>query len=251
VQAGGFGRSFRLHGWAAEVLAHLAAGQPAPLLAALQALDAERGEADLQDEAEVAAARALGWCFLGRADLAPLVATGPPGPGWWAWVQARRAETVDTRRQALAAIARHWPAAQGVMGCRRRVLQAGLETTDLTAAEALVAELHDRALAPLARRAHLLAARAALAVGAHGSAIAHAHQALNGAAAVDPWTDEPAAQWLEAAAVLRAAQAPVQADEALARGRRWLAEAAQALPAGDVREAFLMGQVLHRALAGS
>jgi hypothetical protein len=130
------------------------------------------------------------------------------------------------------------------------VLAAGLEPPALPAALALLAELQDRHLVPLARRAHLHVARAALAVGEGELSIDHAHQALSGAVAVDPWTDEPAALWLDAAAVLRAARAAARADEALARGRRWLGEAAHTLPEGAARDAFLRAHPVHRALAG-
>jgi DNA-binding SARP family transcriptional activator/energy-coupling factor transporter ATP-binding protein EcfA2 len=251
VQAGGFGRSFRLHGWAVQVQAGVAAGRPARTLAALEALDAERGQADLHDEAEVAAARALGWCSLGRAEQAVGDAADlPPCEGWFGFLHWRLAGSNDARRRALAAIAQHWPAAHGVMGCRRRVLAARLVLPGLPAAVELVVELRDRALAPLARRAHLIAAQAAHAAGAHEQAIDHARQALEAAGAVDPWTDEPAALWLDAAAVLRAARAPAQAHDALARGRAWLGEAAQSLPSGPVRQAWLHGHPLHRELAG-
>ncbi len=250
MTAGGFGRSFRLHGWAVEVLCRLAAGQPAEALAALQALDAESGEAGLHDEAEVAAARALGWRFLGRDEGARDAAAGPPpGQGWRAWVHAQARHPADTRRQALAALAQHWPAPQGVMGCRRRVLAAHLAAPDLVTAEALVADLRERALRPLARRAHLLAAQAALGEGQRSRAIEHARQALDGAIAIDPWTDEPAALWLDAAAVQHAAQARAEAEATLARGRAWLTAAAQALPEGAVREAFVNAHPLHRALS--
>jgi hypothetical protein len=66
--------------------------------------------------------------------------------------------------------------------------------------------------------------------------------------AVDPWTDEPAAPWLRAAAVLRAAGAPSEADEALACGRAWLIAAAGRLPDAAARQSFLQRHALHREL---
>jgi hypothetical protein len=66
--------------------------------------------------------------------------------------------------------------------------------------------------------------------------------------AVDPWTDEPAAPWLRAAAVLRAAGVPAEADEALARARAWLLAAAVRLPDEAARQSFLQRHALHREL---
>jgi len=250
VQAGGFGRSFRLHGWAVQVLAHTAAGQPGLTLAALQALDAERGEAPLDDEAEVAAARALGLWSLGRIDEAAEAGL-PACEGWFAFLHGRHAGTAVARRRAIAAMAERWPADHGVMGCRRRVLAAALTTPAPPQAEDLLAELSERGLGPLARRARLIAARSALAALAHDRAIDHACRALEGLECVDPWIDELAAVWIDAAAVLRAARAPAQADAALAGGRAWLVEAAATLPTAAHRDAWLHGHPLHRALAGS
>lgn len=251
VQAGGFGRSFRQHGWAVQVLVGMAAGRPDRTLAALEALEAELAPGDPQVDDEVAAARALGWWSLGRLDQA-LSAAGDeaPGDGWLALARWRLEGAPDVRHGALAALARRWPADHGVMGCRRRVLAAGLATPDRPATDRLLADLRDRALAPLARRGHVLAARAALAAGQPRQAIDHAGLALEDAVSVDPWTDETAALVLDTVAVLRAARAPAQADRALAQGRRWLDAAAASLPAGVTRQAFLQGHPLHRALAG-
>jgi hypothetical protein len=148
----------------------------------------------------------------------------------------------------VAALARRWPAAHGAMGWRRRVLAATQALPPLAEAQALAAELHERGLAPLARHAHRIAARSALAEGAREPALAHVRRALAGGSAVDPWTDEPAALWLETAAVLREAGAPEQAREVLAQGRAWLAQAALALPE-PARAAWLHGHPLHRALS--
>jgi DNA-binding SARP family transcriptional activator/tetratricopeptide (TPR) repeat protein len=247
VRAGGYGRAFALHGWALQVMVGLAAGEPGRTLAALEALEAERGEDDLQGEAEVAASRALGWWSLGQAER---VAEGPghvTAQGWLAFVRWRVDNTVQGRQQALLALARHWPADEGVMGCRRRVLAAALAPPALDVAEALVVEMHERGLVPLLRRAHLVAARSALAEHAHATALGHARQALTRSACVDPWTDEPASVWLDAAAVLREAGASAEADEALAHGLAWLERAAAALPPAP-RAAWLQAHPLHRAL---
>jgi DNA-binding SARP family transcriptional activator len=246
VQTGGYGGSFLQHAWALQVLAGVAAGQPELALAALQALQDDADAADLQTEPEAAAIRSVGWCFLGRAELA---AQGPaPVEGWLAWATWRLDTTVRARRAALAAIARHWPAGDGVMGCRQRILAAVLQTPSLDDAERLVADLKARGLRPLCRQAHGIAAQAAAAAGATELALRHARQSLAMDTAVDPWTDEPAAPWLRAAAALRNAGAPAEADEALARSRAWLLAAAGRLPDEAARHSFLQRHALHREL---
>jgi DNA-binding SARP family transcriptional activator/energy-coupling factor transporter ATP-binding protein EcfA2 len=246
VRTGGYGRSFLLHAWAAKVLVGVAAGRPEFALAALQGLQQDTEGADLRSEPEVAAAQAVGWWFLGRGDLA---AQGlPSAEGWLALAQLRLSATERERSAALASAARHWPAADGVMGCRQRILTATLHTPPLAEAERLVDDLQQRGLLPLCRQAHGLAAQAALAAGASESALMHARQSLAMETAVDPWTDEPAAPWLRAAAVLRAAGAPSEADEALARGRAWLLAAAGRLPDAAAQRLFLQGHAPHREL---
>jgi DNA-binding SARP family transcriptional activator len=246
VRTGGYGRSFLLHAWAAQVLVGVAAGQPELALAALQGLQQDAEGADLRTEPEVAAVQAVGWWFLGRADLA--AQRLPPGEGWLALAHWRLGATERERSTALAAMARHWPAGDSVMGCRQRVLAATLQTPALADAECLVADLEERGLLPLCRQARGLAAQAALAAGATESAVMHARQSLVLDTAVDPWTDEPAAPWLRAAAVLRAAGAPSEADEALARARAWLLAAAGRLPDAAAQRLFLHGHALHREL---
>jgi DNA-binding SARP family transcriptional activator len=246
VQTGGYGRSFLLHAWAAQVLVGVAAGQPERVLTALQGLQHDAEGRDLCTEPEVAAIRAVGWWFLGRADLAGQGL--PPGEGWLAWAHWRLAGTEPARRAALAAMVRHWPAGDGVMGCRQRVLAATLRIPPLADAECLVAELQERGLQPLCRQAHGLAAQAAWAAGATGPALTHARQSLAMDTAVDAWTDEPAAPWLRAAAVLRAAGALHEAEDAAARGRAWLLDAAGRLPDPAAQRALLHGNALHREL---
>ncbi|MBL8330907.1 MAG: AAA family ATPase [Rubrivivax sp.] len=249
VLAGGYGLSFRLHAWAAQALAALAAGQPGEALTALQALEANAAagaDVDLRTEPEVAAARALAWCALGRPERA---AQGLQGhEGWLAFAHWRLAATASAREAALAEMARRWPAADGVMGFRRRVLAMSLEAPKPADAEALLAELRARALWPLARQAHGIAARSALAAADVERAVAHAREALALAEHVDPWTDEGAAVWLDAAAVLRAAGAAAEAAAAREQGRAWVTRLAEALPAEADRLAWRDRHPLHKAL---
>ncbi len=246
VQTGGFGRSFLLHAWAAKVLLGVAAGNAAAALAALQGLQAAAAGLGLEGEPEVAAARALGQWFLGRPDAA--APSAAPGDGWCNLAQWRLARSGPERQATLAAMARHWPAPDGVMGCRQRVLAATLHRPPLAEAQALVAELQSRGLLPLCRQAHGIAAEAALAAGAVGDALMHARQRLAMDCGIDPWTDEPAAPWLQAAAVLRAAGAAAEAEDAIARGRAWLLSAAEQLPDAEAVHWFLDGNPWHRQL---
>jgi hypothetical protein len=246
ARTGGFGRSFLLHAWAAKVMVGVAAGRPDLALAALQGLENDSGVAGLHAEPEVAAARVLGWWFLGRADLA---AQGlPAGAGWLGLAHWRLASTAQERNAALSAMTRHWPAADGVMGWRRRVLAATLQPLLRAEAEHLAAELQQRGLLPLVRQALVLAAQAALAEGAKDQALQHVRHALALETAIDPWIDEPAAPWLQAAAVLRAAGAAAEADDAIARGRAWLLSAAERLHDAEAARWFLEGNPLHRQL---
>jgi DNA-binding SARP family transcriptional activator len=242
VQVGGYGSSFRLHAAASLALAALAAGQPAAALQALKALGADLAEVDPAAETELMAAQWLAWHALGLPEqAAPL----PPGQdGWLALARWRRVSTASERQACLAAMARTWPAETGVMGWRRRVMAAALRPSDAagtTGLAELAAELRTRALWPLARQAHGLAARAALAAGAAEDATTHARQACALVTHIDPWTDEPAAVWAEAAAVLRDVGAAHEADQARDAGLRWLAQAAEALPA-EARAAWLRGR---------
>jgi DNA-binding SARP family transcriptional activator len=250
VQAGGYGLSFRLHAWAAQALTALAAGQPAAALVALQALEAARADLDLRSEPEVAAARALAWCALGRPERA--AQDLPSGEGWLAFVHWRLASTASAREAALAGMARLWPAADGVMGFRRRVLAMSLAMSlavpKQAEAEDLLAELRARGLWPLARRAHVIAARSAVAAGDVDHAAAQAREALALAEHVDPWTDEAASVWPEAAAVLHAAGAVAEAAAARERGRAWVLRLADELPDAADRSAWRDRHPLHRAL---
>lgn len=246
VQAGGYGLSFRVHACAAQALAALAAGQLAAALGALQALEAAGAGTDLRNEPEVAAARALAWCALGRPERA---AQDLPGcEGWLAFAHWRLASTASAREAALAEMARLWPAADGLMGFRRRVLAMSLAVPKTADAEALLADLRERGLWPLARQAHGIAARSALVAGDGEQAAAHAREALALAEHVDPWTDEGAAVWLDAAAVLQAAGAVAEAAAAREQGRAWVVGLAQALPDAADRLAWREGHPLHRAL---
>lgn len=246
VRAGGFGRSFRLHAWAAQALAGVAAAQPALALVALRALQAERVGMDPGTEPEVAAALAVAWRALGQPDLA--VQGLPACDGWLAFAHWRLAATNTAREAALAAMASRWPADDGVMGCRRRVLAASVAVPALAAADALVSDLRERAMWPLARQAHGIAARSALTAGDAERAAEHARQALALAAHVDPWTDEPASVWLEAEAVLRACGAAAEADAARMQGRDWVLQSAAPLTDVVDRAAWCERHPLHRAL---
>jgi DNA-binding SARP family transcriptional activator len=249
VQTGGYGPAFVVHAWAAHVLVGVAAGDAALALAALQSLERDAEGAVFRSEPEVAAVRSIAWWFLGRPDLA--ASNLPLGEGWLALSQWRIGTSPPDRQAALVKMARHWPAVNGAMGCRQRVLAATLTRPSLAAAEQLLAELEERGLRPLCRQAHGLAAEAALAEGATEPALRHARESMAMDTAVDPWTDEPAAPWLRAAAVLRAAGAPSEAAEALAHGRAWLLAAAVKLPDAASRRSFLQGHALQRRLMES
>jgi DNA-binding SARP family transcriptional activator len=246
VQAGGYGRSFRLHALAAQALAAVSAGRPQQAWAALQVLQAE-SEPDGLDpatDAEVMASRALAWCALGGADR---VTAWPQDECWAALVRWRVPGTPQARLDAAVAMARRWPADEGVMGWRRRVLGAALAPPPVHEAEALVQALRERSLWPLARQAHLAAAAAALAEGSTGRAAAHAREALALADGVDPYTDDAAAVWLHAAQRLQAAGAAAEAETARQAGRQWLRQTAATLQDEAVRAAWL-AQPVHRAL---
>jgi DNA-binding SARP family transcriptional activator len=246
VQAGGFGRSFRLHAHAAQALAAAAAGRPAEAQAALQALQAEGEGLDPATDAEVMAARALVCSALGCSDPVAL----PDDEGWAALLRWRLAALVPQRHAALAAMARRWPADDGVMGWRRRVLHGVLVPPPRAEAEALVQALRERSLWPLLRQARQLAAAAALVAGDRDAAAAHARDAWALVRRVDPYVDEAAAAWLQVAQVLDATGQPAEAAAARAAGRQWVQQAAATLAEGASRAAWL-ARPMHQALLRS
>jgi hypothetical protein len=130
----------------------------------------------------------------------------------------------------------------------RRLLLASLQALPLPDTEALLSDLRERGLLGMVRCAELAAARCAMAAGSHQVAAAHARAALGLAAAVDPWSDEPAGLWLTAFDVLSACGATDEAHKALADGAAWVERGSAQWSDPAQRRAWREGNPVHRAL---
>jgi tetratricopeptide (TPR) repeat protein len=254
VQAAGHGPSFRADALSFRATVRLAQGRPAETMADLQQVQVIAGESGRPLAADWVAVLASAWLQRGRADRAraTLIEAGEAGiHRGAAFVHVHLARSDPAALEAaLAGLQRSWPADDAVMGLRRRVLMARLGHASPGEIDALLPELEARGLRPLLRSAHLAAARRACAEGNREAAAGHARRALATAEMIDPWVEEFALVWLDAAAAFRAAGAHGEADAALADGRRWVEQAADTLENEEERRAWLEGNATHRALLG-
>jgi tetratricopeptide (TPR) repeat protein len=252
VDAGGHGPGFRADALGAAAMLLLIEGRPAEAMAELRRIEAIVAETGRPMAGDWVALLAAAWLQRGRPDHAKAVleqcAEAARHRGT-AFVRVRLAQGDDQALDAaLAELARCWPADDAIMGLRRRVLAARLGRASAPDIGRLIETLQARGLRPLLRSAHLASARYAGDAGDHAAAAAHARDALALAAMVDPWVDEAASVWVDAAAALRRAGAAGEAAAALAEGRRWVERTAATLE-GDERRDWLEGNPLHRALA--
>jgi hypothetical protein len=102
--------------------------------------------------------------------------------------------------------------------------------------------------AALQRLAHQQRARAWLVNGQQNKAAADARAALALAEAIDPWLDDTARRWVDAAEVLSACGCLEEAQAALDAGEHWLRQGAEGLSDPARREAWLRGHAAHRQL---
>lgn len=124
-------------------------------------------------------------------------------------------------------------------------LRQGGDADDL---QDLVDELGRRGMRGLQRAAAQAAARAALAAGRPAQAVALVNLALQHAAEVDAWVDEPASVWHTAAQVLAACGEADAARAAAERGAAWVREGAAQWRRSAEREAWLHGNRRHHEL---
>jgi hypothetical protein len=75
-----------------------------------------------------------------------------------------------------------------------------------------------------------------------------AQAALALAERTDPWLDDPATVWLDAASVLQEAGEPAAAAAALAAGAQWVRQAAMTLDDPATRQRWCEANATHRAL---
>jgi DNA-binding SARP family transcriptional activator len=116
--------------------------------------------------------------------------------------------------------------------------------------DALLAELERRDMKALLRCALNGAARIALARANKSRAAELARRALQLAAHVDLWCEEPAQVWVTAHDVLAACGHAEEAQQAKAAGAAWVRARAAQWTDPAARTAWLEGQPLHRALLG-
>jgi hypothetical protein len=114
--------------------------------------------------------------------------------------------------------------------------------------DALLAELQARDMKALLRCALNGAARIALERGHTAPAGDLARRALQLAAHVDLWCEEPAQVWVTAHAVLMACGHEAEAQQAKSAGAAWVRECARQWTIGADRLAWLTAQPLHRSL---
>ncbi len=131
---------------------------------------------------------------------------------------------------------------------QRQVAMASLLTPTHDELEPLLDRLRQRGMRGLQRTAEIAAARAALAGGQPGPALAHARTALALAGHVDAWIDEPASVWLDAADVLSACGCADEAASAVATGAAWVTRGAAMWEDPAHRAAWLDGNPVHRRL---
>ncbi len=250
-------------GFEADLLSYRAlllvsAGRPGEAQAALQQL------MRLREGGTLSAYEALRLALLqltgGRPEAAEaaLRHCPQPGPGpsplaaHRAWARAR-CDLAAGRdpAAALAEAAAACPAPHSQMGWRGQVLQALCgrpAALPLAEIEALLLTLEQRGLRALQRSAAIAAARQALHEDRPQRAREHAEAALALAACVDPWCDEPASVWLEAARAFDALGLAGAAADARHAGARWVREAAATLADPADRAAWCEGNPVHRAL---
>ncbi|WP_395702380.1 ATP-binding protein [Aquabacterium sp.] len=250
-------------GFEADLLSYRAlllvsAGRPGEALAAVQQLLRLRGAAALS--AYEALRLALLQLPCGRPEAAaaalqqcPAPATGPsPLAAHRAWALARCEHAAGRDpAAALAQAASACPAPHSQMGWRGQVLQALVgrpAAQPLAEIEALLPTLEQRGLRALQRSAAMAAARQALHEDRPQRARQHAETALALARCVDPWCDEPASVWREAAEVFDALDLAAAAAQARRAGAQWVRDAAATLPHAADRDAWCEGNPVHRAL---
>jgi DNA-binding SARP family transcriptional activator len=148
----------------------------------------------------------------------------------------------------LAAIATPPPLPPGLVLQHRVILATLREGGDADDLQSLVEELGRRGMRGLQRAAAQAAARAALAAGRPAQAVALVRLALDHAAEVDAWVDEPASVWHTAAQVLAGCGEADAARAAAQRGAAWVREGAVQWRRTAEREAWLHGNRRHHEL---
>lgn len=249
---GGFGAGFEFDLCGQIALLQLARGRPLAAAAQQQAAEAAfarsgRGEDDVMLRAAVQ-------LMAGRLPAAqrllasrPLQPSGPVAvlARWRLRVQARLAEAAgqDSLPWHHQLLALPGPNLADTLAAA----MAG-PAPALAQAQAWLDAARAAGWRPRERVALMLAARAALQAGQGQQAVAWAQASLALADAVDPWLDDTARRWCDAADVLQAAGAPEAARAALAAGQRWVRAGLVRGLAADAADAWRTGTVWHRRL---
>lgn len=254
---GGFGAGFEfdLRGQIAVLL--LALGRPQAAAAQQQAAEAAfaRSGRNPDDVMLRATVHVMAGRLVPARQLLANGATLPSGtvpvlPRWQLRTQARLAEAAgqDSRPWHAQLLALPHPSLADTLAAA----MAG-PTPALDPVQAWLAASRAAGWRPRERVALVLAARAALQAGQVQQAAEWAQASLALADAVDPWLDDTARRWCDAADVLLAVGTPeatAAAQAALAAGRRWVqAGLVRGLPA-DAAQAWRTGSVWHRRLLG-
>jgi DNA-binding SARP family transcriptional activator len=199
------------------------------------------------------AALAVGCIDEAAATLAHAERPGRPGFELWdlglwtarARLARARGEPLGEALAALRALAaRPLPRGPALQ------LEATCAALDPAAAavplSALLGALRARGMRALLRCALQGAARGALAAGRRDEALAHMHEALALADAVDLWCEEPADLWCSAHEVLAACGRPDEARAVLQRGAAWVQAGSAQWADAAARSAWCAGHPRHR-----
>jgi DNA-binding SARP family transcriptional activator len=250
---GGFGPGFEfdLRGQIAMLL--FALGQPGPAWAQLDAAEAchDRSGRPGSDVMLRALLQAMGGC---TAEAEALLARHDPVPAHGVQVHGQYLARVQSRvaaargEDAAPALAR--ATAWGACNLAHRLQCAAAGPAPaVDEAGAWLDAARTSGEAALQRLAHQQRARAWLAAGDAARAAADARAALALAEAIDPWLDDTARRWVDAADTLAACGCADEAGAALAAGARWLRRGAETIDDAPRREAWLQGHASHRRLA--
>jgi DNA-binding SARP family transcriptional activator len=254
VHDGGFGAGFEYEMRAQVAMLLFALGRPAE--AQRQTSAAEQCHARAERPAGDTLLRAVLRTMAGELDraqalLAQAEPLPPPGITVIGQFHARAAARLAAARGGSAQAWLERATGWGASGLRHELALAAAGPPPAPAqAASWVASAQAAGWLPQLRLAQLQAARATLASGDRAGARAALAQALALAHAVDPWLEDTARQWVEAAALFDALGQPEAAAEQRRAGAAWVRRGAATLADGSAeQQAWLHGSTWHRALA--
>lgn len=246
----GAGFEFDLRGQIAMLL--FALGRPGPAWAQVDAAEACHARSGRPDSDVML--RAMLRAMAGCTDAAEtLLARHAPVPEHGVQVQGQYLARVQSRiagargGDAAAALARATAWGAHSLSHRLQCAAAG-PAPSVEDASAWIEQAHASGETALRRIAHQQRARAWLAAGDRTRATADARAALALSDAIDPWLDDTAQRWVDAADLFVACGCADDAQAALDAGALWLRRSAETLTDARRHEAWMQGHASHRRL---